>query len=174
MAVGIWGALSAMAAAVGPSLGGLLIEYGDWHWVFFINVPVGAVALVLGWSVIPKVKEALASSRVDIVGVLISAVGLFCLVLALIQANDWGWTSPPIIACSRSPSSYPLFPGGAAHASPMFDFSSAHPPVRGRQHGDDAISAAMGRPSAVIFLVLVLGYSELQAVLPITPIPSPP
>jgi len=176
MAVGIWGALSAMAAAVGPSLGGLLIEYGAWHWVFFINVPVGAVALVLGWSVIPKVKEALASSRVDVVGVLISAVGLFCLVLALIQANDWGWTSPPILGLfAVAIASYPLFAWWELRTpSPMFDFGLLRiRPFAAANTAMMFIGAAMGGALflLVIFLVIVLGYSELQAALAITPMP---
>ena len=110
MAFGIWGAISASAAAVGPSLGGVLIEYGSWHWVFFINVPVGLGALLFGWAVIPKVREALAGTRIDYVGVAISAVGLFCLVLGLIKANDWGWSSSRIVALfALAFVSYPLF-----------------------------------------------------------------
>ena len=65
MAVGIWGGLTAIAGALGPSLGGLLIEYGSWHWVFFINVPIGVGAFIFGWFVLPKVKEALSEARVD-------------------------------------------------------------------------------------------------------------
>jgi EmrB/QacA subfamily drug resistance transporter len=174
MAFGIWGSISAIAAAIGPSLGGVLIEYGSWHWVFFMNVPVGVGALIFGWFVIPKVKEVLAGSRIDFLGVVISAVGLFCLVLGLIQANEWGWTSARVLALfAVAIASYPLFMWGELRTpSPMFDFRLLR--IRSFTAANTAmtfIGGAMGGGMflLVIFLVTVLGYSELQAALAITP-----
>jgi len=174
MAFGIWGSISGVAAAIGPSLGGVLVKYGDWHWVFFINVPVGIGALVFGWFVIPKVKEALAGARVDYLGVVISAVGLFCLVLGLIQANEWGWTSARILALfAVAVVSYPVFMWWELRTpSPMFDFKLLR--IRSFTAANTAmmfIGGVMGGGMflLVIFLVTVLGYSELRAALAITP-----
>ena len=174
MAFGIWGAVSATAVAVGPPLGGVLIEYGSWHWVFFINVPVGIGALIFGSAVIPKVREALAGTRIDYVGVVISAIGLFCLVLGLIQANDWGWTSARILTLfAVAIVSYPLFMWWELHTpSPMFDFRLLR--IRSFTAANTAmmfIGGALGGGMflLVIFLVSVLGYSELRAALAITP-----
>jgi EmrB/QacA subfamily drug resistance transporter len=176
MAVGIWGALSAVAAAVGPSLGGVLIEYRNWHWVFFINVPVGIVGLILGLLVIPKVREALAATHIDYLGVVISAIGLFCLVLALIQANEWGWTSWRILGLfAIGLGSFPLFVWWERRTpSPMFDFRLLR--IRSFTAANTAmmfVGATMGGGMflLVIFLVSVLGYSELHAAIAITPMP---
>jgi len=107
-AVGLWGALGTAAAAVGPTLGGVLVTYGHWSWIFFVNVPVGIFAVVVCAMVIPpRVKRALVAGSIDIPGMLISGVGLFALTLALVQGGTWGWTSASILALSssrRSPS----------------------------------------------------------------------
>jgi EmrB/QacA subfamily drug resistance transporter len=174
MAFGIWGAISGIAAAVGPSLGGILIEYGSWHWVFFINVPVGMGALIFGWAVIPRMTEALHGTRIDYLGVAISAVGLFCLVLGLIKANDWGWTSGRILGLfAVAIVSYVLFVLWETRTkSPMFDFRLLR--IRSFTAANTAmmfIGAAMGGAMflLVIFLVSVLDYSELHAALAVTP-----
>jgi hypothetical protein len=139
-----------------------------------MNVPVGVGALIFGWFVIPKVKEVLAGSRIDFLGVVISAVGLFCLVLGLIQANEWGWTSARVLALfAVAIASYPLFMWGELRTpSPMFDFRLLR--IRSFTAANTAmtfIGGAMGGGMflLVIFLVTVLGYSELQAALAITP-----
>jgi len=174
MAFGIWGAISAAAAAIGPSLGGVLIEFGSWHWVFFINVPIGVGAFIFGLIVVPKVREALAGTRIDYLGVVISAVGLFCLVLGLIKANDWGWTSPRILGLfAVAIVSYPIFMWWELRTpSPMFDFRLLR--IRSFTAANTAmmfIGGAMGGGMflLVIFLVSVLGYSELHAALAVTP-----
>ena len=100
-AVGVWGALGTAAAALGPSIGGILVTYVSWHWIFFINVPIGIAALVFALIVVPERKRAGAKGGVDIGGILLSTGGLFCLVLALTQGNDWGWTSWRILLLLR-------------------------------------------------------------------------
>ena len=176
MAVGLWGALGAVAAAVGPTLGGLLIEYLSWHWIFFVNVPVGIVAFVLAYAVVPERKPHEHAQGVDVPGILISAAGLFCLVLALIEGNDWGWTSARIIGLfAVAVATYPLFVWWEHRTpSPMFDFHLLR--IRSFTAANSAmffIGAALGGAMFlfVIFLVTVLGYSELEAALAITPMP---
>jgi EmrB/QacA subfamily drug resistance transporter len=176
MAVGLWGALGTVAAAIGPTLGGVLSEYATWHWVFLINVPIGAVALALCWLVVPKGEARRTSASLDTVGVVVSAAGLFCLVLGLIQANTWGWTSPRTLALFViAVASYLLFAWWELHtASPMFDFRLLR--IRSFTAANTTMAlfgATMGGAlfSLPIFLVSVLGYTELRAALAITPMP---
>ena len=96
-AVGIWSAVGALALAVGPLLGGLLSQYLSWGWIFFINVPVGLATLALAAVAIKESRSDTAPRRIDIPGVITSAVALFALTFALIEGHDRGWTSPLIL-----------------------------------------------------------------------------
>ena len=176
MAVGIWGAMGSVAGAVGPTLGGILIQYLSWHWIFFMNVPVGIVAIVMAVVFIPERKIGQDVQGIDIPGILISAFGLFCLVLALIQGNDWGWTSAAVLGLfAVAVISYPLFMWWELRTpSPMFDFRLMR--IRSFTAANTAmffIGAALGGSMflLVLFLVNVLGYSELKAAIAITPMP---
>src|SRR6478672_11412765 len=96
-AVGIWSAVGALALAVGPLLGGLLSQYLSWGWIFFINVPVGLATLALAGFAIRESRETSGPRRIDVPGVITSAVALFALTFALIEGQDRGWTSPVIL-----------------------------------------------------------------------------
>jgi EmrB/QacA subfamily drug resistance transporter len=98
MAIGIWAGVSAMALAIGPLVGGLLTQHIDWGWIFFINVPVGVLAIVAALFLIRESRDTSADQRLDLPGLLTSAVALFALTFALIEANDYGWTSPLILS----------------------------------------------------------------------------
>jgi EmrB/QacA subfamily drug resistance transporter len=97
MAIGIWAGVSAMALAIGPLVGGLLTEHGDWSWIFFVNVPVGIVAIGASFLLIDESKDTSEVQRLDLPGLIASAVGLFSLTYALIEANTYGWTSGRIL-----------------------------------------------------------------------------
>jgi EmrB/QacA subfamily drug resistance transporter len=90
-------AVGALALAVGPLLGGVLSEHANWHWIFFINVPVGIVTLGLGAWAIPNLDRPQRRS-LDLAGLTSSAVALIALTYALIQGPQTGWTSPVILA----------------------------------------------------------------------------
>ena len=93
-AIGIWGALAGLAAAVGPVLGGFLVQKPqDWPSIFYVNLPFCVVGLFLVWRNVPETRDPNTSKQIDILGLLTLSIGLFCLVLAIIQSNDWGWTS---------------------------------------------------------------------------------
>ncbi len=96
-AIGIWSAVGALALAVGPLIGGVLSQYLSWEWIFFINVPVGIATMLLGWRVIDESRDENAPRRLDLPGVLTSALALFALTYALIEGHDKGWTSPLIL-----------------------------------------------------------------------------
>jgi EmrB/QacA subfamily drug resistance transporter len=97
-AMGIWVGVSAVALALGPIIGGLLAEHAHWSWIFFINVPIGAFAIVAAQVVIRESKDTSSEQRLDLPGLVASGVGLFALTYALIEANSKGWTSPEILA----------------------------------------------------------------------------
>jgi EmrB/QacA subfamily drug resistance transporter len=91
-AVGIWVSASATATAAGPIIGGLFVEHISWQSVFFINVPIGAVALVVGALVLNETREAVRQ-RFDVPGIVTLALGLLAIVYGLIEAQSWGWGS---------------------------------------------------------------------------------
>ena len=102
MAIGVWAGVSAMALAIGPMVGGLIAEHLHWGWIFFINVPVGVLAIVVARLVIEESRDTSLDQRLDLPGLLTSAGGLFALTYALIEANTYGWTSARIIALFAS------------------------------------------------------------------------
>jgi EmrB/QacA subfamily drug resistance transporter len=96
MAIGIWAGVSALALAIGPLAGGLLTEHLSWHWIFFVNVPVGAIAIAASFLLITESRDETHES-LDIPGLGASALGLFALTYGLIEANTYGWTSARIL-----------------------------------------------------------------------------
>ena len=96
-AIGIWVGVSAMALAIGPLVGGLLTESFNWSWIFFINVPVGILGIIVARLVIDESRDESEEQRLDLPGLLSSAVGLFALTYGLIEANTYGWTSGRIL-----------------------------------------------------------------------------
>ena len=95
-ATALWGATGAIAAAAGPSVGGLLVEYGDWRWVFLINLPVGIAAFVAGVRVLPNRPVEAARSAADGIGVALIVVAIGGATVGVTQgdASAWGWTDP--------------------------------------------------------------------------------
>ncbi|MER8224441.1 MFS transporter [Streptomyces sp. NPDC094143] len=94
MAVGIWAMISSVSTALGPIVGGLLVEHVDWESVFYINAPIGVIALVFGLMVLPQSRnEAAAGQKFDVPGVVLLALGLLAVVFGVVKGETWGWTS---------------------------------------------------------------------------------
>ncbi|MEU6282184.1 MFS transporter [Streptomyces sp. NPDC047028] len=91
MAIGIWGMVIGASTAGGPILGGVLVEHVNWQSVFFINVPVGALALLLGLLILLDHRAENAPRSFDLPGIALLSGAMFCLVWALIKAPAWGW-----------------------------------------------------------------------------------
>ncbi|KUM81066.1 MFS transporter [Streptomyces curacoi] len=96
MAIGIWGMVIGASTAGGPILGGVLVEHVNWQSVFFINVPVGILAVVLGVMILLDHRAENAPRSFDILGIALLSTAVFCLVWALIKAppSEWGWGDP--------------------------------------------------------------------------------
>jgi EmrB/QacA subfamily drug resistance transporter len=97
-AIGIWAGVSALALAIGPLVGGLLTEHANWQWIFFINVPIGVIGFVTAPFLIAESRDTSIGQRPDVPGLATSAVGLFALTYAFIEANSYGWGSTRILA----------------------------------------------------------------------------
>jgi EmrB/QacA subfamily drug resistance transporter len=95
-AIGIWAGTSALALAIGPLVGGLITEHIDWSWIFFVNVPVGALAILASILFIDESRDETHAS-LDLPGLAASALGLFALTYGLIEANTYGWASARIV-----------------------------------------------------------------------------
>ncbi|MFJ8111770.1 MFS transporter [Streptomyces sp. NPDC096132] len=93
MAVGIWAMVSAVSTALGPIVGGLLVEHVSWESVFYINLPIGVAALVFSAVVLPQSRNSTGHHRFDVPGVVLLAAGLLSLVLGVVKGETWGWTS---------------------------------------------------------------------------------
>jgi len=97
MAIGIWAGVSALALAIGPLVGGLLTEDINWSWIFFINIPVGVAGVVAARIFIDETKDTSREQRLDLPGLVTSAIGLFALTYALIETNDHAWGSTRVL-----------------------------------------------------------------------------
>ncbi|KUN16709.1 tetracenomycin C resistance and export protein [Streptomyces antibioticus] len=94
MAVGIWAMVSSVSTALGPIVGGLLVQHVDWESVFYINAPIGVVAIAFSAVVLPQSKNtAAADEKFDIAGVVLLALGLLAVVFGVVKGETWGWTS---------------------------------------------------------------------------------
>jgi EmrB/QacA subfamily drug resistance transporter len=97
-AIGIWGAVIGASTAAGPIVGGLLVQHINWESCFYINVPVGIIALVMGLFVLRETPPSSAARSFDIPGIGLLTAFLFLLVWGLIKAPDYGWASERAIA----------------------------------------------------------------------------
>ncbi len=99
IAFGVWGGVSGLATAIGPLVGGILVENFSWQSIFYLNLPIGLIALVMAFLFIKETKDEETSKSIDIIGFLLITAAMFCLVFGLIEVNksDLGWTSPEIM-----------------------------------------------------------------------------
>lgn len=97
MAVGIWAMVSSVSTALGPIVGGLLVEHVNWESVFYINAPIGVIALIFSALVLPESRHETGRHRFDVPGVLLLALGLLTLVFGVVKGETWGWGSASTI-----------------------------------------------------------------------------
>jgi EmrB/QacA subfamily drug resistance transporter len=174
-AIGAWSGLGGVAGAAGPLVGGYLLAVGSWRWVFFINLPVAAVVLVITARHVPESRDPTASGRVDTVGASLAAVFLASLTYGLIEAPTQGWSSPSVVTCF-------VVAALSAPAFVMVEHRRAHPMLplglfRSRQFtGANGVTFAVyGALGGALFLLpvelqIVKGYSPLEAGLSLLPL----
>jgi EmrB/QacA subfamily drug resistance transporter len=174
--VGLWGAAAAAAAAVGPTLGGALVELSDWRLVFLVNLPLGAAIVFFGRSRLPRPK-ILDSRLPDLPGAAMLALALAAVTLGIIEGNEWGWGSPATLACFAAAAI--LLAGvvfrSSRHPRPIVEPELfAHSSFRIGNLGTLLFAAAffsliLGN---VLFLTSIWGYTVLQAGLATLPGPA--
>jgi EmrB/QacA subfamily drug resistance transporter len=96
-AIGTWSAFSGITAALGPVIGGYLVDHYSWIWAFLVNAPIGIVLIAICLAKVPESRNT-ASERVDLWGALAATVGLAGVVFAFIEAPGRGWGAPPVLA----------------------------------------------------------------------------
>ncbi len=104
-AFGVWGGVAGLATLAGPTVGGAIITYIDWRWIFYINVPIGILALVATFLIIPDLRPGRHHGW-DVVGIIVATAGLFAIVFGLIEGERYSWgqigsyaiTIPEVIA----------------------------------------------------------------------------
>lgn len=184
-AIGTWSAAGGVAAACGPSLGGILIDAGGWQAAFWINVPMGAVAFVAAWLVIPEYRlgggdEVAAKAGPkellpDPLGSAVLALGISAIVLAIVQTQDWQWADPRTITVGLAGTLAVIWlvRRSANHPSPILDLRLFR--YRSFAQGNVSMTLlAFGffafQFSGILFLTEIWGYDVKGAGLLSTPI----
>ncbi len=97
-ALGIWSAISVSGLALGPVVGGLLVQYISWHWIFLVNIPIGILALVVTQAVVTENKDQSGNVALDLPGTILITGAIAALTYSLIEAGERGWNDSVIIA----------------------------------------------------------------------------
>ena len=195
IAFGVWGAIAGAAAALGPLLGGWLTTAASWRWAFYINLPIGAVAVAGALTLVHESKQEGARASIDVPGILLISVGVGALILGLIEGQAYGWTGPtngfslggwawPFARVSLSLAGFIVAAVGIAvfvlwekrlkarKKDPLFDFGLLG--YRSFRYGLITVSiVALGEFGVIfvlsLFLQGVLGYSALATGLTFLP-----
>lgn len=97
LAIGLYGGISGLGLIAGPVLGGLLVQGASWRWIFFVNIPLGVIALIMAVLFVPADREITDAIPVDWPGLLLLSIGLLCLLFGFTRAGDEGWASSVVI-----------------------------------------------------------------------------
>ena len=175
-AVSLWVAAGAVAAALGPPLGGVIVEVGDWRWVFLVNLPIGLATLAWGAATLPESRDPAATRFPDPLGILLAGGSVGLLTLGIVQGGEWGWSSAAVLGSFAVSAAL----GGGLVARSR---GRANAAVDLRLFGvrsfslANAASVMMGIAfygqifAAVLFMTTVWGYSALEAGLGLAPAP---
>ena len=149
MAIGIWGAMGGLAAAVGPPLGGFLVGVFGWRSVFLINVPIALGAAIAGWAWLTESRNPEIPSRVDLLSIPLGTIGVGSIVLGIVRGPEAGWGSPETIATFvMGVALVTLFVlRSSRHASPLFDLGLFRVP-----------SYSIGNLGSVFFVTAFFSY----------------
>jgi len=174
--VALWGGVGALAVAAGPSLGAALISTGSWRWAFYVNLPVGAAAWLVGRRVLAESAVAPARRVPDYLGVALISIALASVVLGISQGPTWGWSSGAVVVsfCVALVLGAAFVHRSAHHGEPVLDLTL----FRSRSFSvanAATLLYAMGFFAMllgnILFLTGVWHYSTMSAGLSVTPGP---
>jgi EmrB/QacA subfamily drug resistance transporter len=167
-ALGAWGAVGGLASAVGVFLGGVITEFVDWRWVFFVNLPAAALILLAIFRLVPADEKVERRQSLDVLGAVLVTVGMLLLVYTIVEAPSVGWGDGRTIAgFAGAGVILAIFAGyEARHRNPVFPFSILR--VKGLAAADVTMVAAMAGFYTMFLLITlyqqnVLGLSPLPA-----------
>jgi EmrB/QacA subfamily drug resistance transporter len=176
LALGIWGAVAGAANALGPIIGGALVDALSWRYIFVINVPIGIFAFIAAFKIVKESADPAADRRIDITGVLVISLALVCLTYALVEGQKYGWTSPTILTLfAVALVSFVVFV--------FVELRKASPLAQLRLFGNRVFASGNFIILVVIFgligilyllilfLQIILGFSALKAGLTLLPLP---
>jgi EmrB/QacA subfamily drug resistance transporter len=172
----LWAATGAVAAATGPSLGGALVQWQSWRWVFFVNLAIGLPALLPAARLLRERRDEQATGWPDAVGALLLAIGVGALALGIVKGGDWGWASARTVGSlvAAAVLSVLLVARSARHPRPVFELSL----FRTRSFTVGVVGTLVFSIgffalllANVLFLTTVWRYSVLGAGLALTPAP---
>jgi EmrB/QacA subfamily drug resistance transporter len=173
-AIGIWAGVSGIGIAIGPVAGGWIIENADWSWIFLVNLPFVAFALLAGRWLVPESRDP-AAPRLDIPGFALSTAGLTALVWGIIEAPQDGWTAPTILAAFG-------IAAVALSAFALWELRTRQPMLDIRLFRNPRFSAASSAVTLAFFAMFgtvffltqylqsVLGFSALEAGVRVLPV----
>jgi EmrB/QacA subfamily drug resistance transporter len=176
LALGIWGAVAGAANALGPIIGGSLVDAASWRYIFIINIPVGIIAFIATLMVVKESTDTAADRHIDIPGILSVSLALVCLTYALVEGQKYGWTSPTILT---------LFAVALVSfiAFIFVELKKTSPLAQLRLFGNRVFASGnfilmvitFGMIGVlyltVLFLQIILGFSALKAGLTLLPLP---
>lgn len=175
-AIGAWSGMTGVSSAMGPFVGGWLVDAGDWRWVFLLNVPLAVMVLLVSLRHVPESSNPDAATSTDVSGAVLVAVGLAAGSWGLVSAGSWGWSDPGVVLALAGAV-------GALVGFAVAELRSAHPMVPPRIfairqfRAANQVTVTVYAGLGVVFFLLViqlqqvLDYSALEAgaaTLPIT------
>jgi EmrB/QacA subfamily drug resistance transporter len=167
-ALGVWGAVAGVATIAGPTAGGLLVAAFGWRWIFFVNLPIGILVLIMAVTLIPDTRLE-RRHRLDLGGVLFATAALFCLVFALTEGERFDWNAGILASLGGS---VVLLAGFLLHQRSQQDGEPLLPFALFRDRNFSIMNFVGATVSigmigiflpTVIYLQSVLGYSSLKA-----------
>jgi EmrB/QacA subfamily drug resistance transporter len=171
--IGIWGGAAALAATLGPTVGGLAVHWGSWRWIFLINLPLGLAAMLLA----PRLREPPGIRRErrlpDLLGSALFAACIGCVALVLVEGPSWGWTDTRILlAAAAALALVPVLARRLGHPVPVLDRELLRRGAARRANTGTLVFACAFYALVlcnILFLTTTWRYSILQAALAVTP-----
>ena len=117
-AIGSWSGLGGIAAAIGPFVGGWLVQFASWRWAFFLNIPLAAVTVVLALRTVPETRDEEAGDSFDVLGAVLATASLALVTYALIEYGSLGRRGPSRSFSSVSPSASASSPSSGGRRTP--------------------------------------------------------